>query len=110
MTAPGSPEFDYVLVGGGLAHALLVRALWHTHPAARGALVEAAPRLGGSHTWCFHVASLSPNARAFTAPLVEHEWPSYSVSFPRLERRLQSRYAMISSARLDEVLRADFAQ
>jgi lycopene beta-cyclase len=110
MMSPGSSDFDYVLVGGGLGHALLLRALWHTNPAARVALVEAAPRLGGSHTWCFHVASLSLNARAFVAPLVEHEWPGYSVTFPRLQRRLQSPYAMISSARLDAVLRADFAQ
>jgi lycopene beta-cyclase len=105
----GQP-FDFVLVGGGLQHALLVLALHQIEPALRLALVETHESLGGNHTWCFHASDVSRAAESFVAPLVEHSWPGYSVRFPRLERRVASRYAMISSARLHQVLCEHFAR
>lgn len=108
-SAPSEP-FDFVLIGGGLQHALLVLALhWH-HPALRLALVETQESLGGNHTWCLHASDVIPAAEAFVAPLIERSWPGYNVRFPRLERRVASRYAMISSARLRHVLTQHFAR
>lgn len=101
-------RFDAVLIGGGLQNALLLLALRRERPRARVALVEATPRLGGNHTWCFHAGDVAPEASAIVAPLVERRWPGYRVRFPGLERRLPSPYAMITSARLASVVEADF--
>jgi lycopene beta-cyclase len=103
-------HFDFVLVGGGLQHALLVLALHQHRPALRLALVETGASLGGNHTWCLHASDVSPAAEPFVAPLIERTWPGYSVRFPRLERRVASRYAMISSERLRHVLMEHFAR
>jgi lycopene beta-cyclase len=109
-TSAQSEPFDFVLVGGGLQHALLVLALHQHRPALRLALVETRESLGGNHTWCLHASDVSAAAEPFVAPLIERMWPGYSVCFPRLERRVASRYAMISSARLRQVLMQHFAE
>jgi lycopene beta-cyclase len=108
-SARTSDSFDFVLVGGGLQHALLVLALRRQRPGLKLALVETRESLGGNHTWCFHASDVSGAAESFVAPLVEQAWAGYSVRFPKLERRVASRYRTISSARLDRVLREDFA-
>jgi lycopene beta-cyclase len=109
-SARASDCFDFVLVGGGLQHALLVLALRQHAPAVRLALVETNASLGGNHTWCFHASDVSRGAESFVAPLVERSWPGHGVCFPTLERRLGSRYAMISSTRLNQVVTEDFAR
>ena len=100
-----STDFDYVLVGGGLQNGLMVMALTHLVPDARIALVEKQATLGGNHTWCFHADDVSDDAAEFVAPLVEHRWDGYHVSFPRLQRDLDAPYAAVTSERFDRVLR-----
>lgn len=98
--------FDYVLVGGGLQSGLLALALMDRQPRARIALVEAGPRLGGNHTWCFHEEDVPAGASPWVTPLVEKTWPSYRVAFPAFDRTFTSTYAVVTSSRLDRVVQA----
>ena len=91
--------FDYLIVGGGLQGGLLALAIRHRQPTSTVALVERDARLGGNHTWSFHSLDVPAEAEDFVAPLIEAEWPAYLVRFPGLSRRVESRYASISSER-----------
>jgi lycopene beta-cyclase len=93
-----------VLVGGGLANALLALRLAAARPELELLMLEREPRAGGSHTWSFHDADLTPAQHAWLAPLVAAAWPAYDVRFPGLSRRLASGYRSITSARLERVL------
>lgn len=97
-------DADLVLVGGGLANALIAWRLRQARPEVRLLLLEAGPALGGNHTWSFHEADLSPAQHAWIAPLVAHRWDGYIVRFPAFTRRLPGGYASITSSRLHEVV------
>ena len=103
------PDFDVVLVGGGLAAALASLALLDSEPSVRLAIIERAPRLGGNHTWCFHAADVPAAAQRIVAPLIVQRWDGYQVRFPGRSRRLASPYACITSERLHDVVHARFA-
>jgi lycopene beta-cyclase len=96
--------YDCVLVGGGLQNGLIALALLAERPQARIALVERGRSLGGNHTWCFHAGDLQDDVAGWVAPLVAHRWPAYQVSFPAYQRRVESPYAAVTSARFDRVL------
>lgn len=106
---PAEGRFDCVLVGGGLANALVALALLERDVGARVALVERASRIGGNHTWSFHEDDVPAEARSFVDPLVAYRWPGYEVAFPGFSRALASAYATVTSERLDAVVRARFA-
>lgn len=93
-----TPDFDYVLVGGGLQNGLIALALRARQPAARIAMIERGNAPGGNHTWCFHAGDV--HDAAWIDPLVVARWPGYDVAFPDLRRRLDEPYACVSSARL----------
>jgi lycopene beta-cyclase len=95
---------DVVLVGGGLANALVALRLATLRPELSLLVLEQEPRLGGSHTWSFHDTDVEPAQLAWLEPLVAGSWPAYDVRFPGLERRIASGYRSITSTRLDEVL------
>jgi len=100
---------DLILVGGGLANGLLA---WHLHqqrPDLRVLVLERGATLGGNHTWSFHQHDLTPAQHAWLEPLVCNRWPSYEVVFPAFERRLDSGYASIFSARFHQCLMADLS-
>jgi lycopene beta-cyclase len=103
-------EFDLVLVGGGLQNGLIALHALHTHPSARIALIEPQPRLGGNHTWCVHAGDVPPAAASWFEALVVRRWESYDVRFPGFERSLALPYAVVSSDRFNDVLRAAFAR
>lgn len=107
----GTPlaQFDYVLVGGGLATSLIALALFQQRPAARVALVERQAHLGGNHLWCFHAGDVAAGAE-LVSPLVARRWPGYDVQFPELERTLDEPYAAVPSERLDRVVQRAFAE
>jgi len=103
-----SERFDYLLIGGGLQNALIALAVLSKRPAARICLVEKNDELGGNHLWCFHSSDLNEAGHALVEPLVIRRWAGYSVRFPRFERRLESAYSAVSSARLARVVRDVF--
>lgn len=91
-----------LIVGGGLAGCLCALALRRRQPDVAVTILERADTLGGNHLWSFHVDDVPEASRDMVAPLVIASWPSYDVSFPRLNRRLEHSYASISSERLHE--------
>ena len=105
--APRS-DFDYLLVGGGLANALIALSLFERRPGVRVALVERHAALGGNHVWCFHAGDVDAAARPFVSQLVGACWPRYEVRFPELARTLEEPYAAVRSERLDQVVREAF--
>lgn len=98
-------DFDYLLVGGGLANALIALAVLDARPGSRVGLVERDRRLGGNHTWCFHAGDLQDGA-SFAEPLVVRRWDGYDVRFPGHERSLDEPYAVVTAERLSEVAEA----
>lgn len=99
-------ELDYVLVGGGLQNGLIALALRAHRPSARIGVIERGASIGGNHTWCFHAGDLDPERARWIDPLVVTRWPGYDVAFPAHSRRLESRYACVTSTRLAEVVTA----
>ena len=99
-----SEVYDYALVGGGLQNGLIAVALLRARPEVRIALVERDQQVGGNHTWCFHSGDIPDAARVFVDPLVVHDWPGYSVSFPNLQREVDARYCAVTSERFDAVV------
>jgi lycopene beta-cyclase len=98
-------DFDLILAGGGLANGLIALRLAQTRPDLKVAIVEAAPTLGGDHTWSSFAADISTRARDWTAPLFAHRWDEYSIRFPGHARTLPQGYGSATSARLDSALR-----
>lgn len=92
-----APSYDLVLAGGGLANGLLAWRLRSLRPALRILLLEGGEHIGGNHTWSFHDSDLSPEQRAWIAPLVTQRWPRYDVAFPELSRTLAGGYASIAA-------------
>ena len=90
-------EYDLILAGGGLANGLIAWRLRTLRPELRLLLLEADDAIGGNHTWSFHDGDLTPQQRAWIAPLVGASWPRYEVIFPDYARTLHSGYASIAS-------------
>jgi len=97
-------SLDLVLVGGGLANALIALRLIALRPELRLLLLEQEPRLGGSHTWSLHDSDVTAGQLAWLAPLVERSWPAYEVRFPAYARRVACGYRSLTSARLERHL------
>jgi lycopene beta-cyclase len=95
-------KVDVLLAGGGLANALIAWRLAQVRPELRVLLVEREARLGGNHTWCCHSGDLEPRTRAWLEPLVEHQWRTHSVRFPRYRRVLPGGYLALTSPRLHD--------
>jgi lycopene beta-cyclase len=102
-------HFDYLFVGGGLQNGVAALALRHLRPEVRIGLCERGPRLGGNHTWSFHLADVPEALRPAIEPLIVAQWPGYDVHFPGLDRHLAEPYATVSSERFDQVVREVFA-
>ena len=101
--------WDYILVGGGLQNGLIALAVLAQNPAAKLLVIERDGRLGGNHTWSFHLDSVPSTALGsdgcgWFADLVEHRWPTYSVRFPALDRVFSQAYATCSSERFADVV------
>lgn len=98
-------DLDLILVGGGLANGLIALKLAKVRPDLRVAIVEAADRLGGNHTWSSFDGDLRSAQRAWTARLYVKQWRSYTVAFPGFRRTLGLGYASATSDRLDAEVR-----
>lgn len=100
------PPYDLILVGAGLANGLIALRLKQQRPELRVLLLERADVAGGNHTWSFHQSDLTPEQRAFIAPLVSYRWEGYTVRFPRYQRTLRGGYASVLSEVFASRLRA----
>ncbi len=97
---------DLVIVGGGLAGGLIALALAETRPALDVRLIESGAAIGGDHLWSFFASDVGVGDQWIVEPLIGHRWAAHRVRFPAYERRIDSGYRSIESARLDAVIRA----
>jgi len=97
---------DIAILGGGLAGGLIALALARHRPDLTLLLVEQDDRLGGNHVWSFFATDADQPATELLAPLVTATWSDYEVRFPGQARTLGTSYCAMTSARLDEALRA----
>jgi lycopene beta-cyclase len=100
------PHYDVILVGGGLANALIAWRLAMRRPGLQMLLLESGPDILGDHTWSFHEPDLSQEARDWIDPLVEHRWVDQEVRFPGQTRRLRASYCSLTTASLGAGLRS----
>ncbi|UJW84623.1 lycopene beta-cyclase CrtY [Devosia sp. SL43] len=99
ISAPNNPsDLPLILVGAGLASALIAQRLSHGGNGPAIVMLEAGETPFGEHTWSFHEADVEAEDLAWLAPLVAHRWDAQSVRFQNLRRQLQSGYATLTSA------------
>jgi lycopene beta-cyclase len=98
-------NFDVILVGGGLANCLIALRIAQLQPNVSVAIVEAGEDIAGDHTWSSFDEDLTLEQRIWTAPLIAHAWPEYSVRFPKTWRSLKTGYRTATSALLAAAVR-----
>jgi lycopene beta-cyclase len=89
-----------ILVGGGLANALIALRLKEAQPDLNVLLVESGATLGGNHTWSFHGSDLTAAQLDWIRPYCDFNWSGYTVKFPELHRELPGSYHSITSESL----------
>ncbi len=97
-------DFDFILVGGGLANALIAWRLMIRRPELRICVIERGEMLGGNHTWSFHSGDVGIGALAELAPFMVASWARQAVRFPKHARVFDAGYHSISSELLHAVL------
>ena len=97
------PQWDLILVGGGLANGLIAAAA-PASAAAEDAAAGSGRGAGRQSNRSFHQDDLTPAQHARIAPLVAHRWSGYDVRFPALTRRLDGGYLSITSGRFAAVI------
>ncbi len=98
--------FDVVLVGGGLANALISARLEATRPDVSWIMLERGSRLFGhtsDQTWSFHAGDIDERSE-WLVDLASHGWDGYDVKFPGLRRAFASRYYSIRADELRQRL------
>ncbi|WNL41715.1 lycopene beta-cyclase CrtY [Halomonas sp. PAMB 3264] len=103
-------SYDLILVGAGLANALIAWRLGKRHPNLDVLVIESGSRPGGNHTWSFHQHDLSSEQHAWIEPFVAHRWPGYEVRFPAFSRHLKSDYLSVTAERFAKVLEDDLGE
>ena len=87
-----------VLVGAGLASAMIAQRMSQAGNGPPIVLVEASDRPFGEHTWSFHDADVTAGDLNWLAPLIAYRWSAQSVRFRDHRRTLTSGYATLTSA------------
>ncbi|MFN7024493.1 MAG: lycopene beta-cyclase CrtY [Pseudorhizobium sp.] len=87
-----------VLVGAGLASAIIAQRLSRLQLPGEILILEATAEPFGEHTWSFHHGDVERADLAWLGPLIAHQWDRQSVRFRKLERNLASGYASLTSA------------
>jgi lycopene beta-cyclase len=101
-----SKERPLVLVGAGLASALIAQRLSHAGYGPPIVMLEGSNMPFGEHTWSFHFADVEPDDLVWLRPMMAHSWTGQSVRFQSLKRHLGSGYASLTSASVAEVIAA----
>lgn len=105
-TAGDTGNLDLLLAGGGLANGLIALRLKSLRPELKVGIVEAAERLGGSHTWSFFETDLTSAQLDWIKPLIACRWPGYTVRFPGAARRLSTPYCSVTATSFASVVTA----
>lgn len=103
--APRDPSLPIVLVGAGLASAIIAQRLSAVREAPQIIILESTDAPFGEHTWSFHKADLHPSSLAWIGPLIAHRWDGQSVRFASYERHLPSGYFSLTSASVSEAIK-----
>ena len=86
-----------ILVGAGLASALIAQRLSQAENGPAILMLEASATPFGEHTWSFHDTDVTEDDRDWLDPLIAHSWSGQSVRFQSLKRDLASGYASLTS-------------
>ncbi len=103
MPVPGR---SLLLVGAGLASAVIAQRIFAADPTAHIRIVEGSAAPFGEHTWSFHLADVGPRDLDWLAPLIAHRWAGQEVRFRAFSRRLASGYASLTSQSVLEHIRS----
>ena len=95
---------DIIIVGGGLAGAMLAWRMHLQNATLRVLVLEQGQTLGGNHTWSFFRSDLTVEQHKLLKPLVTKEWNSYKVLFPKFTRKVENGYASVSATQFHEVI------
>lgn len=98
------PEYDLILVGGGLANGLIALRLASERPELKLLMIERDSAPCGNHTWSFHDSDLTASQRQWVEPLIGCHWPRYRAIFRERTRVLDGGYASLFSADFARVL------
>jgi lycopene beta-cyclase len=90
-------HWPLILVGAGLANALIAQRLSNTVPKLQILMLEVSDLPFGEHTWSFHIPDLQAEDLIWIDPLVAHKWVGQSVRFQSLRRDLTSGYSCLKS-------------
>lgn len=92
-----SAENSIVLVGAGLASAMIAHRMVVADPEVEITIVDGAPQPFGAHTWSFHKSDVQASDLAWLTPLMACQWPRQEVRFQAFSRVLDSGYASLTS-------------
>ena len=93
-----------VLVGAGLASALIAQRLSVSDGAPSILILEGSDRPFGEHTWSFHDADVEASSRAWLKPLIARSWDGQTVRFRNHRRHLPSGYSSLTSASVADAI------
>ncbi|WP_207632997.1 lycopene beta-cyclase CrtY [Devosia aurantiaca] len=94
---PQPQERPLVLVGAGLASAMIAQRLSFAGKGPSILMLEGSDKPFGEHTWSFHDHDVESEDFAWLTPLIAHRWKGQSVRFQHLKRHLTSGYASLTS-------------
>jgi len=97
-------KLDLLIVGGGLWGSLAAAALKRHRPEVRFLLLEAGPRLGGSHTWSYHDSDVPDSMRDIVRAASHAHWDEHEVRFPARTRRLATGYGSMTDQSLHDAI------
>ena len=101
-----SSNSSLLLIGAGLASALIAQRVAATGQAANVTIVEGSARPFGEHTWSFHLNDVGSGDLKWLEPLIAHRWAGQEVRFQKYARRLASGYASLTSQSVLEHIRS----
>ena len=107
LTTQENTHYDLILVGGGLANALIALYLKIHQSKLRVLLLEQSEKLGGNHKWTFHNTDLDVSQYMWLSPLITKSWHFYSVNFPKYSKKVNIGYHFISTEQFHDVLMSE---
>lgn len=104
--APRNSKADLIIVGAGLAAAILALRLSHNDDAPRILILERSDTPFGNKTWSMQATDMSAQDRAWLGGAIFAEWPRQSVQFEALDRVIETGYCSLSSETLSKAVAA----